>query len=57
MTTSPALVCLGCAVTHGGNFPRGKVAPFQYGTCEVCGCSGIVAEPPEFGNPVFTPVR
>lgn len=43
-------ICHHCAMSHGGQFER-EGSHLTQGTCQVCGCEGLVSSPADVGYP------
>ena len=44
----PQWICSECGMTHGRRVPT--IATWHGGQCDVCGSSGMVTEPRDFGH-------
>ena len=46
----PDWICHDCGRKHGRGWPKGHVATFHAGTCDICGQSATVTEPRDYGH-------
>jgi hypothetical protein len=46
----PDWICRPCGETHGRGMPKGHVATWHEGFCNICGKPASVTEPRDFGH-------